>query len=189
MADYRLTAVSPLGGYSKKFGEISLREITGKSVVTIAVPQGGNTIFEKAIKNEFKTNVPQIGFLVETNIVNGILMRFEPSKMIFIVDHESDYANKIVTEKLGATAYICEQSDGWVLLELKGEKSCLALERICAIDLDDKEFPIGKLAATVMEHMAVSVARTGENSYLLMSARSFCKSFLHALETSILYTN
>jgi sarcosine oxidase subunit gamma len=38
---------------------------------------------------------------------------------------------------------------------------------------------------TVMEHLGVLILRTGDDAFMLLSASSSAKSFLHALETSV----
>ena len=44
-------------------------------------------------------------------------------------------------------------------------------------------------ARTVMEHLGVLILRTGEDDYLLLSASSSAKSFLHAVEVSLTNVN
>jgi sarcosine oxidase subunit gamma len=88
-------------------------------------------------------------------------------------------------ELLNGAVYISDQSDVWVALEIAGPQACKVLERVCPIDLHPDVFSVDMLARTVMEHLGVIIARTNTNKYLLLSARSSARSFLHMLEISI----
>ena len=105
-----------------------------------------------------------------------------------VLEHEGDDAVAVVIEKLGTAGYYTDQSDSWVMLQIAGPGSRAALERICMLDLHSDAFPVDTVARTTMEHLGVMVLRDGEDSFLLMSARSSARSFLHAVETSIGYT-
>ena len=71
------------------------------------------------------------------------------------------------------------------MLRLRGEKAREALERICLLDLDESAFQVGDAARTAMEHLGTVILREGSDCFLLMSAGSSAKSFLHAVETSV----
>ena len=85
-------------------------------------------------------------------------------------------------------AYITDQSSNWVFCELSGTGVLSALERICPLDLSDAAFPVGAYARTVMEHMGAAILRLSDEVYLLISAGSSAKSFAHALEQSVRFT-
>ena len=73
----------------------------------------------------------------------------------------------------------------WVMLEISGPKSREALARLCTLDLHADTFAEGEVARTMMEHLGVIILRNAPDSFILLSARSSAKSFLHAVETSI----
>ncbi|WP_229802146.1 sarcosine oxidase subunit gamma [Paramylibacter ulvae] len=81
--------------------------------------------------------------------------------------------------------YTTDQTDGWVTLEISGENTISALERICPINLHPDQFQIGHAARTAMEHMGCIILRTDTQTFHLFSASSSAESFLHAVETSI----
>ena len=59
-----------------------------------------------------------------------------------------------------------------------------ALERFCPLDLG--AFPAGSVARTAMEHMGAVIAREDDApTFLLLSARSSARSFLHGLGTAL----
>ena len=89
-----------------------------------------------------------------------------------------------MAEKFESSAYITDQTDAWVVLELSGASSREALERICQIDLNKDAFKLNSMARTSMEHMSAIIVRTSKDTFLLMSASSSAFSFLHAVELS-----
>ena len=80
--------------------------------------------------------------------------------------------------------HITDQTDAWVILEISGESSREALERICQVDLDKNVFQLDGMARTSMEHMSAIIISKADDTFYLMSASSSAKSFLHAVELS-----
>ena len=56
-----------------------------------------------------------------------------------------------------------------------------SVARICPIDLHADAFGPDHATRTVMEHIGAMILRTGEDAFLLLSARSSAQSFLHAV--------
>ena len=54
----KLSATSSLDGYDKEIGTIRLREVSDKSLIAMAIPQGGETEFKNSIKNIFGLKMP-----------------------------------------------------------------------------------------------------------------------------------
>ena len=81
------------------------------------------------------------------------------------------------------------QTDAWVILRISGPLALKALERICPINLEPDVFLENDIARTIMEHLGSIVICEKVGSYLVMSASSSAKSFLHALETSLQNVN
>ena len=103
---------------------------------------------------------------------------------IFSIIPQVDDPEKDLSKIIGNAAYITDQTDAWVVLEISGVTSRTALERICQVDLDPNIFKLNAMARTTMEHMATIIIRTDVDTFLLMSASSSAKSFLHAVELS-----
>ena len=73
-----------------------------------------------------------------------------------------------------------DQSDGWAALEIGGEvRSTLA--RLCPLDLRERMFPEGQTARTLLNHVAVSLTRTGSEAWLLLVPRSMAGTVLDEL--------
>lgn len=187
MADFSLIARPLLGGYSRRFGETALRERTDLAIVSIATPLGEDTTLATAIKTAWSCTMP-----TPTSSATGDgkrLISTTADQMLAIFEHPRPDAAQVVKNDLNGTCYTTDQTDIWVVLELSGSGALKALERLCPVDLHPNTFAVGDTARTVMEHMGALVCRTDDNTYLLMSASSSAKSFLHAVETSLVYVS
>lgn len=186
MADFALTARAPLGGYAETFDGVSLAEAGGLSLVSAAVPLGGDDAFAAALAEGFGASRPATGESSAADRYGARILGMQPDQLFILYEApDPDRAAETVAEALGPAAYVTDQSDSWAMLRIAGAGARTALERICMLDLDDAAFPEGRVARTVMEHLAVIVLRDGSDSFLMMSPRSSARSFLHAVEVSI----
>ena len=185
MANYELAAKYPLDGVTRKTEGTFLTEITGKALVSVATPLGGEKNLKAAFAKSYKAKIPKVGHSTTSSIDNARLLGLQADQLFLYFDHENDEAVSHVTGKLGETGYYTDQSDSWVMLEFGGPKCHQALERICGLDLHPDVFVEGAVSRTMMEHMGVIILRSGIDEFTLFSARSSAKSFYHAIETSI----
>ena len=184
MANLSLTAAPFLGGYTREFGTVALREIVGLAVVSIAIPLGDDAKVAKAVKSAFKAAMPSP--IHSTLGKDGArLLSSAADQVLVVFDHDGPDANTVVHAKLKGVAYTTDQTDNWVALEISGQDARTALERICPIDLHNSAFAIDQSARTTMEHMGAFIIRTADDSFVLLCASSSAASFLHAVETSI----
>ena len=177
----RLSSLSPLNGYQKSIGSINLCEINDYSLVSLAIPQDTTKKFAKIIKDEFDLAMPT-SVMSKTDKKTRLLMT-QPDQ-IFSIIPRVDNPEEDLSKTIGKAAYMTDQTDAWVVLEISGATSRTALERICQVDLDSNMFKLNATARTTMEHMATIIIRTDVDTFLLMSASSSAKSFLHAVELS-----
>ena len=188
MPDYTLEAKPALGGFHLAIDTTELAEVRGKALVSVAVPLGGEAAFAKAVEAAYGITPPAVG--KTTAARDGItLIGLQRDQVFALLNHPGDNAVQTVADRLGTAAYYTDQSDSWVMLRLRGSKAREALERICMLDLDDGVFQTGDAARTMMEHLGAVILREGPDSFLLMSASSSAKSFLHAVETSLRYVS
>ena len=177
----KLSATDSLGGYDKEIGTMRLREISNYSLISLAIPQDKETLFKKKIKDTFGLNIPSP---IETISNKETRLLFTQPDQIFALTENSIDPEKDMAEKFESSAYITDQTDAWVILEISGESSREALERICQVDLDKNVFQLDGMARTSMEHMSAIIIRKADDTFYLMSASSSAKSFLHAVELS-----
>jgi len=186
VAEFALKARAPLDGYARTFGTISLAEEAGLSLVSAAVPQGGDDALAAALAAGLGAARPATGDSALCDRYGARLLGMQPDQMFILFEApDPDRAAETVGDALGPAAYVTDQSDSWAMLRIAGAGARAALERICMLDLDAAAFPEGRVARTVMEHLAVIILRDGTDRFLLMSPRSSARSFLHAVEVSI----
>ena len=186
MADIslKLEARSPLNGYSKSFGNLRVEEVTGKALVSIAVPQGGNAKLATAIKKQLGAAWPEIG-TTTTSPKGYQLLGIQADMVLAVFDHPGGLSDDVIRKGLGDKAYCTDQSDAWVMIRVAGEGVYEALERICPLDISERNFAIGQVARTQMEHLGAIIVKEDKNEFLLMSASSSADDFLHAITVSV----
>jgi len=177
----KLSATDSLGGYDKEIGNIRLREVANQSLIAMAIPQGKESKFKNNIKNIFNLKMPSPTKSVKNKDTR---LLFTQPDQIFVLTKKADDPENSMAVTFSESAYITDQTDAWVILEISGETSREALERICQVDLDKNVFQLDGMARTSMEHMSTIIIRKADNTFYLMSASSSAKSFLHAVELS-----
>ena len=185
MPSLQLKAEPLLGGFHATVDTTDLIELTELVILSIAIPQGGDAAFASTFTKTYGTERPSPG---ESTLSSDGRARFlwtaqDQLFALFEGDSPDDAAD--LFRKLEGKAYITVQSDNWIALRLRGEKAREALARICPIDLHPSAFPEGRVARTMMEHMGAIVLRDGPDSFLLLSASSTARSYLHAVEISL----
>lgn len=184
MPDTQLTAAPPLAGYERSFGDIALRAPADLAIVSIALPLGSEDAAKKAVKTTFGTALPEVGRSAMAKDKTTRLIRLAADQAFVLFPCATPDAERQIAAKLKGAAYTTDQTDGWCALEISGPDARRALERICPVDLHPDAFPVNAIARTVMEHLGAIVARTEEDTFLLLSASSSAGSFLHAVELS-----
>ena len=185
MVDMTLTASTALGGYHQDYGHVVLSEVSDKALVSIAIPAGNEKKLATALSKAYKAAVPKIGAVTTSEDGSADLLGMQIDQLFMVFDHSGDSPLNDVAKQLDDVGYYTDQSDGWVLMNISGDGSRAALERICMIDLHASAFPPGSLARTNMEHLGVTIYFKGGDSFMIMTARSSAHSLLHALEISI----
>jgi len=182
VADSKLEAAPILGDAHFSFGDSSVVERNDIALVSVSTPQGGDATLAEALENGWSLDAPAPTLSTVSGDTRAI--RTAPDQMMLVFPHPTPDANARVQDKLNGAGYTTDQTDAWVVLELSGPQVLSALERICPLDLHDSAFPVNAAGRTIMEHMGAFIVRTGDDTYLLMSASSSAQSFLHAVETS-----
>lgn len=185
MPDFTLVSAPPLAGYHRDFEGVSLRAPADLAIVSLALPLGGEASAEKAIKTAYGAALPAPGHAALSKDGSTHLVRLSPDQAFVIFTHPTPDAESHVASKMQGAAYSTDQTDVWAGLELSGPRARRALERICPIDLHPDVFALRSAARTTMEHLGTLIIRTDKERYLLLSASSSARSFLHAIEISI----
>jgi len=183
--DFTLTSAPPLAGYKRSFGSVTLQAPNDLAIVSVAFPLGEEAAAEKAVKTAFGVALPDVGKSGTAKDASVRVARLGIDQAFVLFTHPTPDAEPYVAGKFKGKAYTTDQTDSWSSLELSGPDSRRVLERICPLDLHDSTFAINDVARTSMEHLGSIIVRSGPDTYLLLSASSSAKTFLHAVETSI----
>jgi sarcosine oxidase subunit gamma len=183
--DFSLKPLSPLAGYDRQFDGVTLQELTGLSLVSIAVPMGGRDELARTTESVFGVTLPDVGSSIYSEAGRIRLLGLQREQLFLSIEYQGDDAVALIKGKLGGAGYYTDQSDSWAMLRIAGHGCRRALNRICMLDLDPDSFVVGAVSRTTMEHLGVIILRDGPDSFLLLSPRSSADSFLHALETSV----
>ncbi len=172
MAEFSLVARPALGGHARDWEGASLVEVE-RTLISVAARSGEALDF-------FGGPLPDPGRFAAAGGVTAYWMG--PEQWMLAADDPGLIGR--LRDAWGGAASLTEQTDGWAQLRLSGPGAVAGLERFCPLDLG--AFPTGSAARTVMEHMGAVIAREDDApTWLLMTARSSARSFLHALETAL----
>ena len=177
MADFTLIPTPPIAGPDLEQDTLQLRLRNDLALVSIATPLGGERELAEMVNAAFSAEVPVTGYSSASTVDDTWLLGLQRDQIFAMFRDPGDDPVAVVSRRLGAAGYYTDQSDSWVILELSGADSLRLLERICPLDLNPSSFPGGAVARTVIEHFAVILLRTGPDTFLLLSPRSFAESF------------
>jgi len=185
VSNFKLVEQSALNQRYFTLGDISVQVVKDQALVSFAIPNGKRKEVNDAIKQSYNTTLPKIGLSVKSETDHTQFLGMQAEQFLMLFNYKDNRAVEQVKSRLNALVYLCDQSDSWVMLRIRGKGCRTALERICAIDLYKTSFPQGSVARTTMEHLAVIILHESDDQYLLMSPRSSAESFLHSITQSI----
>lgn len=179
-----LHPVSALGGFSALIGDTQVQELTSLSIVSIATPETKHDELDQHLRANTTMGLPRVGFVNRAD--NGVaLLGLQTDQCFMVSPIQQSNSVFALSQMLGETAYLSDQSDSWVVLDLIGPSVRTALERICPIDLNATVFDQNTVARTSMEHLSVIIEQPTDSHFRLYSPRSSASGFLHAVTQSI----
>ncbi len=184
MSDYELIIESALGGVEHEFDGLMVSEVTDKSLVMVAIPRAKFKDVESSIKKSCGLLLPEMGRSTQSKDSSITLWRLQKNQVLAYFSYEKNDAETNIANKFNAPAFYTDQSDTWVMIRVSGTRSRDVLERICPIDLSKNVFSVGNVSRTIMEHIGTIIYRDDDDSYVLLTMRSFGVSMLHAIEVS-----
>ncbi len=182
MSDFTLHPEEALLGYSKRFATTTLTENSLLDIVSIAIPTSKHDELSQLLESKVGLSIPKTG--ERSLFKDSTLLGLQADQYFLVSEGRRDTPAATLKTLLGNAAYLSDQTDSWVVLDIQGPDSHAALERICPIDLSADVFLENHVARTSMEHLNVIVHRL-DNGFRLYSARSSANSFLHAVTESI----
>ena len=184
MSDYELLPESPLGGVEIELEGFNITEVTDKSLLMVALPRDKFSEIESSIDKSCGLKLPEMENSTESRDSSITLWRLQKNQVLAYYTYEGHDAELHLSSQLNAPAYYTDQSDTWAMIRVSGKRSRDVLERICPIDLSPEVFSVGRVSRTIMEHIGTIIFRDGDDSYVLLTMRSFGRSMLHAIEVS-----
>ena len=187
MARITLSATPPLGGADIAIEKNRIKERHDIVIVSLAVEREGRAAagFARALKSACRVSPPKGTLSTVAGRVRVI--RSGMDQMLLLKERAKPAEAHAIQTKLSRHCHTTDQTHALVALEISGPDTLAAMERICPLDLHRDRMPDGTASRTHMEHMGATIIRLGPARFLLLSASSSARSFLHAVETSYIY--
>ena len=185
MADHDLSPLPALGGsaaHVEIIGAITITERTDIALASVAVRRGKDSALADAASDLIGAPWPGTASCAGT----GELRAFWTAPGQWIVEapfatHEDIAA--FLKARLGDTASVTEQTDGWVVLDITGPEVNALFRLLCPLDLES--LPTGSAGRTLLHHMGCFVlVRSAGETVTVIGARSSAGSLLHAVTTA-----
>ena len=184
MADFKLEPYPFLWGKERYFGKNYQEIVFAQSIVSMAIPRGKEENFSNGFTNAFGTPLPEPGRFVYSNDDELLFLWMSTDQVFVLFKREDLFPEVKIQTRMEEPGFLTDQTDNWCQIRLIGPDVNQALTRICPLDLDLRQFPVGGCARTVMEHLGSVIIRESEEEYLLLSPSSSSESFLEAIEQS-----
>lgn len=168
---------SALGGYSLQSERLSVTELTGFELISVAVAKGSEANFKKRFKKALKTDLPNPNQVLP--VEGGSIIWIGQNQFLVFLGTSNIYADVKLGQTLGDSAYTVLQSDGWACLRLEGDQFYNVMDRFIPLDL--RRAPEDFAARTQAHHISVIVVKQRDGSWYLLTPRSTAQSFLEAL--------
>lgn len=108
-----------------------------------------------------------------TNLEDTHLRFCAPGEWLVISDSVSAETIERYLRDLGPRLSFVDQSDGRVVLAIRGPRVRSILAKCTALDLHPDVFAIGQSASCQICHVAANLARTGQDRFEIIVMRSF----------------
>ena len=178
-----LQASTPLDGRSITIDNTSLWVVSGRPLYSLSVPLGNDAAFETALSTSLSLTRPAAG---QYHDADAFRLCGLAQEQFFLMGLKAETPDeRALKSRLQDAAYVTDQSDSWVMLQINGENALRAMERISPIDLSPSTFPTGSIARTSMEHLSAIVMAEDDATLTLLSPISSAESFWHAVEQSL----
>ena len=187
MPNHSLAALTPLGNVepqSVKIGTVTIAEVVGFSIASIARRLGKKTAFDKASKKAFGIPLPTPGHAELSDSKTLIWTGLE--QWLFEAPSEThEDIVQMLKPEFKESGSITEQSGGWCRFDLDGDDCVELLQRLSA--LDSESMTKGDASRTIIEHIGVFiVCREHGKCFSIYGPRSSAESLHHSLSNAAL---
>lgn len=172
----KLVAQTPCDGLLPlTVGSVSVSEIDAGAIHSLSPFRGQSKLLSDAMKTAHGMALPA------PNRASGK----EGARAIWFGHGQVMLMGSLPDQALFSHAAVVDQSDAWAVVRLEGNGVEDVLARLVPVDLRPQNFKRGHTARTLLFHMAASVTRVGEKSFLIMVFRSMAGSLVHDLKRAM----
>lgn len=171
-----LTHLAPAGHYGATGAGVRLHILDRLALASVSAARHQTAAAVEACNRHFAT------MLADQPVVSqgaGIaFLGVGPGRWLAIGSSGEKIVDRL-ENAFGATASVCDQSDGYVLFEIDGPCVRNCLSKGPSIDFSDAAFKTGSVATTSMAHIGLTIWRGQEaDSYRIAVPASFAPSLL-----------
>lgn len=176
------TALVPPGRYGNPGTGVTITLSDGIDLATVAAKPGQADALAGASHDAFGAAPPENPCFIQGAEIGFVGLG--PGRWLALGPAGGDLEARLA-EKLGATAAVCDQSDGYLLFDVAGSRARDALAKGVTIDLDPRAFRPGDAATTAVALIGVTFWQIDESpTYRFAVGRSFAPSFVRFLVSS-----
>lgn len=192
MADHGLSARAPLQGLGRpgRFGAgapkpgLIIEERTDLALATVMARRGQEQALKRAVFRAYGLDLPDGPRSASADGVSFAGIGVQQWLAMAEASAESDFVPQL-RERLLGLASVADQSDGRVVLRLKGDRVRDVLAKGVPVDLHPRHFKTGDVASTLIAYIGVQVQQLDEQpTFQLMAFRSLAGSLWHWLTKS-----
>ena len=183
MADFTLAPRSiydAVGGCRIEVEGFTFDEAPARSLVSLARRRGdAGAALDANVKAALGADLPGPG---RFTTANGVTIMFaQPGQ--WLIAAERDGLEAEVKAAAAGAGTVTDQSDSFTELTVDGLLATEVLSRLSSLDY--ATFEVGAVARTPMQQIAVTIARTGAESWRLNTSRSTARDFAHDVQTAV----
>ena len=177
-----LIAITPLGATSARadtIGGISIIECPDWALASVTCRLGQQEEMQLLAKKFLGCALPPASMSASKDVFTALWIG--PDQWMVEAPHHSheDLAAQLKA-RLGETASVTEQSDGWCRFDLKGAICHDVLERLC--NVNTRAMVSGAVSRTRLEHLGCFVvSRETDKHFSVIGPRSSARSIHHAI--------
>src|SRR5689334_16610989 len=155
---------------------VCIVEREGHAIAALLVRKGQRLALAQRLREHFRIELPEGPH--RTAVGDLSLIGVGPDAWLATCERGTNLFALSLAQVIGDLASVCDQSDGYVLLRLSGPQVREVLCRLIPIDVHERAFEVGRVAATVAGHIGVTVWRLedgadGSAVFELIVFRSF----------------
>lgn len=182
----KLIAKTPLGGTApieRRFGNITLAEITDRALASVAARAGDEEKTRKSMAQVLGGPLPGVGLATQKGDFGAFWMGPDQWMIEAPIETHEELASLLGAKSEGAFS-VTEQSGAWCRFDLQGQELDAVFERLCPVNT--RAFTSREAVRTSIHHIGCFVIRRSAKCTSVMGPRSFADALLHALETAVI---